>query len=541
MNNELLGCARQLVARQALTSAFAIGVVIASTPAFGQTEPVAATGTASLPAEPVADPAAGEATGSPPESAPPPSAEAAPAGTSVAGTAAAGASGSVSLGADADVASEGSASGDAATPAGIAAAAETSEPAVEAASTEGDATGAVLVVPSVALEVLPAAAYPNDPVPGIPGGSLGFSINHLQWPYMPKYPGQPDLRLGFSGGGWVDSSFRQIRAGAQNEDDQTEYRMQGRLTLRVTPVYNLANDWFLQSNVEYIANTEQDNGATDYVDVDEAWIRVGKWKAFDVTVGRTQGFEIYHFGMGLDLNTYERLGAQSFSKSPAQPYGVTDIWDRGVRNGAIAFHWYMPQWLRLEFLTRFGLSGQGSDVGIRPAGVIDFGWVKFKAGYERRLRAAIFNDSEARTETQGLGAVLQFVLAPWVELGGGAGHRVEDAFEQDGAVRPGGSHTTYTYGGFVNARPYFEDWLVGLGYHHTEFENFNFDAFGYPENSTHKQMFGAVQYLLWDKLYIKYVLSYSNGHIEERNDTTLDDTGFTNESLSHRVRLMLNY
>ena len=101
--------------------------------------------------------------------------------------------------------------------------------------------------------------------------------------------------------------------------------------------------------------------------------------------------------------------------------------------------------------------------------------------------------------------------------------------------------TTTTYGGFLNVRPYFEDFLVGFGYHHTYFENFNIDEFDEPEHTTHQQMFGAVQYLLWDRFYIKYVFSYAKADIEERNDQDPNDDGFTNESLSHRLRLMVLY
>jgi hypothetical protein len=395
--------------------------------------------------------------------------------------------------------------------------------------------------PPLALELLPATAYPSSPIPGIRGGSLALSINHLQWPYMPKYEGEPDFRLGFSGGAWVDTSQRDVKAGHPSEVDQREYRMQGRLTFRVSSVYNRPNDWFLQSNTELVANTEQNNLSTNYVDVDEAWIRAGKWKWGDVTVGRLQGFEVYHFGMGLDLNTFERGGAQSLNRSPAQPYVVDELWDRGVNNGAIALHWYYPEWLRLELLTRLGVSGQGTLLGFRPAGVLDFGFVKAKGGYELANFNSQYIGSEARTEVKGWGASLQFVLDPWVEGGGGFARRVTDSFDDRGAPVGARSHTTRTFGGFVNVRPYFENWLVGFGYNTTDFENFNRDAFGDPEETTHQQMFAAVQYLLWDRFYIKYVLAYAKADIEERNDTARELGGFVNESISHRLRFMLLY
>ena len=395
--------------------------------------------------------------------------------------------------------------------------------------------------PPLAVEHLPATAYPRVPVPGIHGGSLELQINHTQWPYMPKYEGQPAVRVAFSGSSWADSSIRSVKAGLQGEANQFEYRMQGRLTFRTSAVYNHTDDWFILSNTEFVANTEQNNSSTNYVDVDDAYIRIGKWKKFDITVGRLQGFEVYHFGMGLDLNTYERLGAASFSKTPVAPYALDELWDRGVNNGAIAVHMYLPQWLRLEFLTRFGASGQGKQIGIRPVAVVDLGFLKVKGGYERNLSSSLFEGNQARIEMQGVGGEVQLVLPPWVELGGGIARRTVDAFEQDGSVRPAASHTTTTIGGFANFRPFFKNFMVGVGYHHTYFKDFNIDAYGDPEQTTHQQMFGAVQYMLWDKLYIKYVLAYSHARIEERNDTDPTDKGFVNESIGNRLRLMLLY
>jgi len=395
--------------------------------------------------------------------------------------------------------------------------------------------------PILTVEQLPPEAYPNTPLRGLEGGSLYWVINRLQWPYMPAYENEPNFRIGFSGYSWLDSNFREVKAGREGKPDETEYRMQGRFVLRVTPVFNFKNNWFLQSNLELVGITEQNHAITNYVDLDEAWIRFGKWKKFDLTIGRTQGFEVYHFGMGLDLNTYERAGAYSDSTNPTLPYGLTDLWDRGINNGAFALHWYAPEWLRLELLGRIGTSTSGTDVGVRPVGVIDLGWMKLKGGYERRLSSALSNDSNARIEMQGWGGSLQFVLDPWIEFGASAGHRLQDTFEADGGVRDTGSHTTTTVGGFLNFRPYFKDWLVGVGYHHTYFENFKYDAFGRRENDTHQQMFAAVQYVAWKKLYIKYVLAYGNAHIMEADEQNPDYQGFTNEALSSRLRFQVFY
>lgn len=438
-----------------------------------------------------------------------------------------------------ELSTETSASAEASTETGVDAQLEELQEEVEKEEAKDEKAPVALNSRYIGLELLPATAYPQDPDPGIAGGSLELNINRLQWPYMPKYEGEPNMRVGISGSAWIDSNFRSIRSGI--DGDQAEYLQQGRLKLRINPTYNLKNDWFVQASMEFVANLDQSRSITNYVDVDEAWIRLGKWKMGDITIGRQQGFEVYHFGMGLDLNTFERAGAISANTAPAQPYVLNDLWDRGISYGGASIHWYLPKWLRLELLARMGKSSTGNDIGLRPVGVLDFGFIKLKGGYERRLSPSIFKDSESRVEMQGWGGQLQFVFKDWVEGGAGIGHRIQDAFDQDGGLRAGETHTTTTYGGFLNVKPYFDGWLLGAGYHHTEFQNFNYDDFGTPENSTHDQMFGALQYRLWEKLYIKYVFSYSKGHIELRDDANEDNDGFNNESLSHRLRFMVLY
>ncbi len=397
--------------------------------------------------------------------------------------------------------------------------------------------------PPLALEVLPPSAYPNDPIAGIRGGSLGFVLSGMQWPYMPAYgDDQPKLRIGISGSSWVDFNYRAVRPGRAIEPDAQEGRVQGRLTLRVSPVYNFKDGWFGQSRIEFVGITEQQHEANKYVDLDEAWVRFGKWNAFDVTVGRTQGFEVYHFGMGMDINTGEREGARPIGaasgQSIQQPYALTELWDRGINNGAIAFHVYTPKWLRLEMLGRMGLTAGGNDLGIRPAGIIDLGWIKLKGGYEYRVQVPFAEGRLDKTETKGFAGSVNFVFDPWIEFGGGVAHRLVDVMNVSGGPDVIPSSDTTTFGGFLNVRPYFEDWLVGLGYHNTYWENFNYNSFGEAENQTHEQMFGAVQYQLWDRFFFKYVLSYSRVHIENRSEV-LADEGYVNQQISHRMRFMM--
>lgn len=395
--------------------------------------------------------------------------------------------------------------------------------------------------PPLALEILPAEAYPRQPLPGIRGGSLGFVMSGLQWPYMPSYgPGQPRLRIGFSGSSWVDTNVRMVRPGRSAFPDVTDVRVQGRLTLRFTPVYNFDKDWFAQSRIEFVGITEQQHEPGKYVDLDEAWIRVGRWNRFDATVGRTQGFEVYHFGMGLDINTQEREGARaSVGTTVQQAYAVSDLWDRGINNGAMALHWYAPQWLRLELLGRMGIAGTGNDIGVRPAAILDFGFVKVKGAFEKRRQWQSTSDDLRSTDTTGYGGSVNFVFDPWIEFGGGAAQRILDNYNTAGAPDVFASSTTTTWGGFLNVRPYFENWLVGVGYHNTGWENFNYEAGGRPENQTHEQMFAALQYQAWDVFFIKYVIAYSKLHVENRNDSDPNDFGYSDQQISHRLRFML--
>lgn len=398
--------------------------------------------------------------------------------------------------------------------------------------------------PPLALEVLPPSAYPNDPLVGIRGGSLSLVMSGMQWPYMPAYgDDQPKLRIGISGSSWVDFNYRAIRPGRALEPDSQETRVQGRLTLRITPVYNFKDGWFGQSRIEFVGITEQQHEANKYVDLDEAWVRFGKWNLFDVTVGRIQGFEVYHFGMGLDINTGEREGARPIGGGGStgtvqQPYALTDLWDRGINNGAVALHLYTPKWLRLEMLGRMGMTSGGNDLGLRPAGIIDLGWLKLKGGYEYRVQMPFADGRFDKTETKGFGGQVNVVYDPWIEAGFGAAHRLTDVTNNNGGADFMASSDTTTWGGFLNVRPYFENWMVGIGYHNTYWENFNYDPFGEPANQTHEQMFGAVQYQLWDRFFFKYVLSYSKVHIEERSEV-LADEGYTNQQIGHRMRFMM--
>src|SRR5450432_2882281 len=157
--------------------------------------------------------------------------------------------------------------------------------------------------PAVGLvERLPPSAYLAPVIRGLHGGSLWLNSQGVQWPYLPR------TTIGISGYAWLDSSYRKLTDGDPSQNyNRRDITEQGRLVLRVTPTYS-KGDWFAQGQAELVANKQQITPSAN-ADVDDLWIRVGKWQSYDLTVGRFEAFEVYHLGMGLDINTDERKGA----------------------------------------------------------------------------------------------------------------------------------------------------------------------------------------------------------------------------------------
>src|SRR5262249_51535768 len=142
--------------------------------------------------------------------------------------------------------------------------------------------------------------------------------------------------------------------------------------------------WFVQAQAELVANKDQTQTqpATGIADTDDLWIRAGQWNKWDVMVGRFEGFEVYHLGMGLDLNTEERRGAFDTSAAPPGLYGASFLFYRPAGAGNIAFHLYPTRYLRFELLSQLGSTGGLNEVGGRPALVFDIGWLKVKGAAE---------------------------------------------------------------------------------------------------------------------------------------------------------------
>jgi hypothetical protein len=412
------------------------------------------------------------------------------------------------------------------------------------------------VAVAAGIERVPGSGYPEPRTRGIKGGSLWLTMHGLQWPYLPAVNGKPSLRLGISGSIWSDGSYARITSGnkgATGQPDpphQKRWANQSRAVLRASPTYSAESGWFAQAQAELVAlGDQQFNTGTGVMGfTDDLWVRVGKWNLIDITAGRFQSWEIAnHYGMGLDLNTLEREGAniQTASKHPQSAYGLTYFWDRADgRLGSYAVHVYPTDFLRVELL---GQIGAGSNVGFsanqtnfRPSAILDLGFLKVKGGFEygkAEQQADRVNGSKSRN---GFGGAVQGVFDPYVEAGVAFSRGFEDNVDQLTNLRNDVSSNTVTgISGFLNARIY-GPLLVGGGALYSHWENLTRDErpgsphFGEFDFDRQFQTFGALQYSAWDVFYVKAVGAYAHWRHQDRSSTP-----FANKMVSGRLRLMV--
>lgn len=392
---------------------------------------------------------------------------------------------------------------------------------------------------SISVERLPASAYPEPRVRGIVGGSLRWTMHGLQWPYMPARAAGASTRIGFSGSGWVDTSYQKIDSGIPDSDPSIEeWRQQSRLVLRATPTYNAPGDWFVQAQGEFVLNTTLPTTYAETIVADDLYVRVGKWNRLDITAGRFQGWEIYHLGMGLDLNTVERFGARTENNAPVDLYGLTLFWDRPLGPGRVAAHYYPTDYLRFELMGQVGSEALNS-LAVRPVGILDIGLLKLKVGAEYGKQTPR-QQSVARKDkviSRGVAGTLQVVLEPHLEAGVAGAVALVDSWNAQGVLDAGRSTTTRSYGAFANVRV-LGPVILGAGANYTNENNLKLDVTeSFNDIRTHLQIFGAAQYSLWDELFIKLVVAHANAHSNPLSNPP-PVAAFRNKALSARLRLL---
>ncbi len=383
------------------------------------------------------------------------------------------------------------------------------------------------------FERLPPSAYPEWTTRGIPGGSLWFSGNMhgMPWPYYPK------TGIGVSGYAWLDTGYETITRGNATEANSKFLVSQGRAVLRITPTYS-DRTFYVQAQAELVGNKDQGIAQPNVADLDDLWIRIGEWRKWDLQVGRFEAFEVYHFGMAMDLNTLERDGASDQLHAPPDVYGLRTISYRQNGIGNVALHVYPFPHLRLELLGQFGFDAATSvdTVGGRPALVFDQGWLKIKIEGDARKQFPVFNSSKESRYQRGGSAAVQVVLLQGVEAGVNVAYGLVDHYLPTNANMPNssmgsfdspGSTTDTDFGAFLNGMV-APDFIIGVG------ANYNNETDQAKGKFNQLQAFAALQYLVHKQLFVKLVGAYAKAHIAPGDATTAWD----NTMISGRVRLM---
>jgi hypothetical protein len=378
-------------------------------------------------------------------------------------------------------------------------------------------------ITEVGLQRLPAYAYPEWQTRGLKHGSLWLTFHGMQWPYMPSFTNGQRFVIGISGWGWIDNSYEKFGPwGNSNSVDANRikyWKQQARMLLRVTPTYALDRDYFIQAQVELVGTGDQLALRSDVggADTDDLYLRVGKWRSWDFQVGRFEGWEIFHLGMGLDFNTFERIGAVGPGDSTytISYYGVSDNQFRPAgAAGNVAFHYYPLPYLRFELLGMAGSSLIGPQYAARPVAIFDIGWLKLKFGTEYQHIQGLGATDQTDITSKGIGGAIQFVFLPHVEFGLNGAQGTVVNIDGNGRLNPVGSFTRSSVGGFLNVSngDPRHPLLFGLGSMVTWTEDQN----GIAPNPVDKiwlyQGFVAVQYVIHNVFYVKLVGGYSRGH-----------------------------
>ena len=411
---------------------------------------------------------------------------------------------------------------------------------------------------------------------GLEGGSLWLepSFHGLQWPRNTR------TGIALSGSVWVDVGNVTIRRDPLDMPNSSTSLESGRGVLRVTPAY-VGDHLFFQSQVELVGNLCQAANASctsgGTFSTDDLWVRVGTWDIWDLKIGRFEGWEVYHLGMGMDPYTLERMGAgmwgvdnNTASKLDAPAlYGVNFMHDRpseGLGVGYAAVHLYPTEFLRFELLAKRGYDNYRDDnstgdvnytyFGGRPTAILDIGWLKLKVGAEYQTRTPVSQTVEGsqdpsqpqkhkkdavkgRTQN-GFGGSLQFVVNPIFEFGFNAANGKQSDTDAFGRDEPATSYTAKSYGGFANLR-LMDGLILGGGVNFTTWSDLYKDALTNSKATDYTSQFQgflALQYMVARQIFIKVVGAYAQAEFQP-SETSI--ALWKNHMLSGRVRLMYLY
>jgi hypothetical protein len=358
-------------------------------------------------------------------------------------------------------------------------------------------------------------------------------------PYYPADGQQSPLRddgVHVGGDVWIDSGYEQSNRGLESEPDQRFWLQQGRFMLDVTATHSW-HRFFAEAKGQLLAHVEEIPG-DEYIDTDDAWLRVGMWDLWDVQFGRFEGWEVYHKGEGLERDTLEDKGAFD----GPDIYEVNYAFYRQNGFGQAAAHVYPLPWLRFEVGTVFGNELGFNSYGVRPVGIVDLGWLKLKlAGEYRKLNNQEVGKKQWE-EKRGFGGGVIFHFADLngvvrlVRFGVNGAFGLVDKVDAFGKVDEVGSPDTLSLGGFFNLGLWAA--VLGLGYDVTLQGDRQYNDQTDREGAyTHHQAFASLRHpIVFSWLWAKLVVAYARADLRPSFENER-----VNDMISVRLRLSMTF
>lgn len=368
-------------------------------------------------------------------------------------------------------------------------------------------------------------------------GAVGDTLDGLQ-------SGAREPGFTLSGDMWVDTGYEFLERGLEGDKDITFWLQQGRFMLRAEAV-GMYNQFFVKARGEILAHVNEIYGA-QLIDTDDAWGQVGIFDKFDVQIGRMEFWEVYHKGRGLERDTLEDLGA-NYQDDPdtykTDIYEVNYCFYRQDGLGQAAIHWYPAKILRFELGACFGNELKFNAIGVRPAGILDLGYLKIKMAAEYRKRQNEREGANDEDIKRGFGGSIQgFIngrafgfLGP-LAVGINGAYGIVDIIDPFDKVDEKGSIDTLSMGAFAD---------LGLGsavlagggnytlrhdrqWNNETDENGRFD---------HLQIFASIEHpLVVPEAIIKLVVAYAKAELDPSFDNS-----FVNKMYSIRLRFFYEF
>jgi hypothetical protein len=418
------------------------------------------------------------------------------------------------------------------------------------AAPEATAPAPAATVPAAPAEAPPAASAPSV------AGAWKYIHVHTDYyaedrrpgpghwdvqtpsPYYPPDGLQSPLRadgVHIGGDAWIDLGYEESNRQLSSEPDLEFWLMKGRVMLDVTAVKTWKR-FFIQGKAQILAHVEEIRG-NEFIDTDDAWIRLGMWDLWDLQVGRFEAWEVYTKGEGFERDTLEDLGA----------YGGPDLYEvnyafyRQDGFGQLALNLYPWKFLRFQLHGVFGNELGFNSYGVRPTAILDFGWIKVKAAGEyRRLR----NQEEGKKqweEKRGAGGGLIFAFGKpsqplRIRFGANVAYGMIDRVDNFGKVDEKGSIDTFSVGGFADLGLWSA--VLGLGYDRTlQGDRQLNDQSGRVGHFVHDQLFVSLRHpIVVPNLYAKLVFAWARADLQPAFDNPR-----VNDMYSLRLRLYMTF